>query len=117
MATTECPVLIWRDTAGASTATLIGELESATASAADEREALQQLKELLEWRLEHEPWNVDPDFDEAMLLEVKVEVRPQYRLRKRIIPCPETIWMRVPCVTGKQENGLKLCIVPHLSIQ
>ncbi|HXI71445.1 MAG TPA: AAA family ATPase [Verrucomicrobiae bacterium] len=117
MATQQYPVLIWRDAAGTCTAALVGDLESAAACAPTKEESLRQLKELLDWRAEHEPWNVDPDLIEPVLIEVKVEVRPQYRVGKRMIPCPETLWLRVPCVTGKQESGLWLCLAPHLQVQ
>ncbi|HEX5221138.1 MAG TPA: AAA family ATPase, partial [Verrucomicrobiae bacterium] len=117
MATYQYPVLFWRDAAGAFTAALVGDLESAAASATTKDEALRQLKELLDWRAEHEPWAVDPDLHEASLMEVKVEVRLQYRSGKRMIPSPETLWLRVPCVTGKQDSGLRLCVVPHLQVQ
>jgi ATP-dependent Clp protease ATP-binding subunit ClpC len=117
MASYQYPVLTWRDAAGSFTTTLVGDLESAAANAPTKEEALRQLKELLDWRAEHEPWAVDPDLNEPALSEAKVEVRPQYRSGKRMIPCPETVWLRVPCVTGKQESGLRLCIVPHLQVQ
>jgi len=117
MATYQYPVLLWRDAAGSFTAALVGDLESAAANAPRKEEALRQLKELLDWRAEHEPWGVDPDLSETSFQEVKVEVRPQYRSGKRMIPCPETVWLRVPCVTGKQESGLRLCVVPHLQVQ
>src|SRR5262245_12121129 len=117
MATYQYPVLFWSDAAGAVTAALVGDLEAAAASASTKEEALRQLKELLDWRAEHEPWAVDPDLHEASLMEVKVEVRPQYRSGKRMIPSPETLWLRVPCVTGKQDSGLRLCVVPHLQVQ
>jgi ATP-dependent Clp protease ATP-binding subunit ClpC len=117
MATHPYPVLLWNDASGACTAALVGDLETAAASAATEQEALRQLKELLDWRAEHEPWNIHPDLAEPTLTEVKVEIRPQYRLHRRVIPCPETMWLRVPCVTGKQESGLRLCVVPHLQVQ
>jgi ATP-dependent Clp protease ATP-binding subunit ClpC len=117
MATYQYPVLVWRDATGAFTTALVGDLEAAAASAATKDESLRQLKELLDWRAEHEPWAVDPDLHEASLLEVKVEVRLQYRSGKRMIPSPETLWLRVPCVTGKQDSGLRLCVVPHLQVQ
>jgi ATP-dependent Clp protease ATP-binding subunit ClpC len=117
MAIHQFPVLVWRDTAAGFTTALVGDLESAAASASTRDEALRQLKELLDWRVEHQPWNVDPDLAEPTLIEVKVEVRPQYRVGKRMIPCPETVWLRVPCVTGKQESGLRLCVMPHLQVQ
>jgi ATP-dependent Clp protease ATP-binding subunit ClpC len=117
MATKKYPVLLWTDHAGGTTATLLGDSGfSAAAYAASESAALHQLKELLDWRGEHEPWNLDPDFLEPELIEVKVEVRPQYLQQHRILPCPDTVLLRVPCVTGKQESGLSVCIVPHLSL-
>ena len=111
------PVLLWRDAAGATTAALVGEAETASASALTEGEALRQLKELLDWRVDHEPWNLDLNLSDAALTEVKVEVRPQYRARNRMIPCPDTLWLRVPCVTGRQENGLQLCVLPHFGLE
>jgi ATP-dependent Clp protease ATP-binding subunit ClpC len=117
MASYQYPVLLWRDASGSFTAALVGDLESAAAHAPTKEEAVRQLKELLDWRAEHEPWAVDPDLNEPALAEVKVEVRPQYRSGQRMIPCPETVWLRVPCVTGKQESGLRLCIAPHLQVQ
>jgi ATP-dependent Clp protease ATP-binding subunit ClpC len=110
------PILVWPDSSGSVTAALAGDLPAAAAYAPTEQEALRQLKELLEWRLKNEPWEAEPDFAEPVLNEVKVEVRPQYREGKRIIPCPETIWLRVPCVTGLQESGMRLCVVPHLGV-
>lgn len=117
MATCHYPILLWRDAAGSFTAALVGNVEPAATSAPGRDEVLRQLKDLLDWRAEHEPWGVNPDFAEAALLEVKVEVRPQYRSGKKMIPCPETVWLRVPCVTGKQDNGLGLCAVPHFQLQ
>ena len=117
MATYQYPVLTWRDASGSFSAALVGDLESAAAHAPTKDEAVRQLKELLDWRAEHQTWNLDPDLTEAALLEVRVDVRPQYRSGKRMIPCPETVPMRVPCVTGKQESGLRLCVVPHLQVQ
>lgn len=111
------PVLVWPDAAGSITAVLVGDAENAAAHADTLTEALRELKELVEWRLENEPWNVDPDFTQPELMEVKVEVLPQYTEDKRIIPCPETLWLRVPCVIGQQENGLPACALPHLGLR
>jgi len=117
MANIHFPVLIWPDAAGGLTAALVGDSDSGAARGTTAKEALQHLKELLEWRIEHEPWNVDPDLTKPELLEVKVEVLPQYTERKRVIPCPETLRLKVPCVTGLQENGLRVCVVPHLGLR
>lgn len=117
MANIHFPVLTWPDEAGGRAAALVGDSENGAAHANTVKEALQHLKELLEWRMEHEPWNVDPDLAKPELVEVKVEVLPQYTERKRIIPCPETLWLKVPCVTGLQENGLRVCVLPHLGLR
>lgn len=117
MAVIHFPILIWPDAAGGHTAVMVGDAEGAAAHAGTAKEAIQQLAELLDWRLENEPWNMDPDFKQPELLDVKVEVLPQYVERKRVIPCPETVWLKVPCVTGVQENGLRVCAVPHLGLR
>lgn len=117
MSTHRHPVLLWTDSAAAVTAALVGDEQHAAAYAHTEEDALRQLKELLEWRREQEPWSADPDFTEPVLTMVKVEVRPQYTLDKHVLPCPETVWLRVPCVTGRQENGLRVAAVPHLKLR
>jgi len=117
MATLHFPVLIWPDAAGGHTAALVGDSENAAAHAGTIKEALQNLKELLEWRMENQPWTVESDLAQPELLEIKVEVLPQYVERKRVIPCPETTWIKVPCVSGVQENGLRVCAVPHLGLR
>jgi len=110
------PILAWKDHAATHHAALVGDFAPACAHAQTLDDALRQLKDLLLWRMEHDFWNVDPDFLDAVLTEVKVEVRPQYTVGNRIVPCPETIWLRVPCVTGRQENGMLACAVPHLRL-
>jgi len=117
MSTYHYPIVFWRDGAGAVTGAAVGDFETIAASAATEDEVMRQLQEMIYWRFENEPWNVDPDLAAPALIEVKVEIRPQYRTRKRIIPCPETVWLPVACVSGEQGNGLRLCIVPHFSLQ
>lgn len=118
MSTHHHPVLLWSDASGAHTAALLGDWPDA-AHGETAGDVLQQLKELLEWRVVHEPWTVSADLTGAALNEFKVEVRPQYKSEdgRRILPCPETLSMRVPCVTGRQENGLLVCVVPHLGLR
>jgi ATP-dependent Clp protease ATP-binding subunit ClpC len=116
MSTQRHPVLIWTGPTGVATAALVGDSDGAAAQARTEEEALRQLKELLEWRQEHQLGNTAPDFAEPVLTKVKVEVRPQYREGERVLPYPETLWLHVPCVTGRQENGLRVAAVPHLRL-
>ncbi len=117
MSTHRHPVLIWSDASGAVTAALVGDWENAAAYARTEAEALRQLRELLDWRLGNTPWDTDADFAEPVLSEIKVEIRPQYTEEKRVLPCPDTVWLRVPCVTGRQANGLRVAAVPHLKLR
>lgn len=111
------PILTWNLPGGGMAAVLAGDIEPAAASGPTEVDVLRQLKELIEWRFEHEPWNVDADLLEPKLVEVKVEVRPRYASLRRVVPCPETLWLRVPCVVGKQESGIGFCAAPHLQVQ
>ncbi len=111
------PILVWPDAAGGHTAVLVGDTDNVAAHGHTARDAIQQIKELLEWRLENAPWDVDPDITQPELVELKVEVLPQYQEHRRVIPCPQTLWLRVPCVTGVQENGLRTCTVPHLGLR
>ncbi|MFC5457947.1 AAA family ATPase [Prosthecobacter fluviatilis] len=119
MATHVYPVLLWRDAGGGVTGVLVGDYRSATAYAGTPQEVLRQLGDALDWRAEHESWSIGPELVEPQLREVKVDVRAQYKdeTEHRLIPSPETITLRVPCVTGKAENGLAVCEVPVLDLR
>ena len=119
MATHTYPILLWRDADGGVSGALVGDYRNAAAHAATPREVVQQFSELLDWRAAHEPWSIDPELREPELLEVKVEVRAQYQdeAARRLIPSPETILLRVPCVIGKAENGTPVCEVPTLELR
>ena len=116
MPTYHYPALIWEDPNGAGTAALIGDPDWASARGATVAEALQQLKDLVEWRAVRRPWQMEPDFSEPVLFETKVEVRPEYLQDSRRIPCPETIVLRVPGVRGIQGSGARVCVLQHLGI-
>ncbi len=117
MITHRHPVVLWSDAAGQHSGVLVGEFDATAASAATEAEVLRQLRDTIEWVVDNEPWMSEPDLIDPLLLEVRVDVRPQYQTGQRIIPCPETIPMMVPCVTGLQETGLPVCVIPHFSLQ
>ena len=114
MSTNRYPVLIWRDPAGWITAAAVADFESSVAYAETENEAMNQLKELLQWRNENAVYLADPDISEPSFFEVKVEVRPEYKHERRPIPAPDTVWLRVPCVSGLDGGGLRICAIPHL---
>ena len=111
------PVLMWLDAAGGWTAVLVADVDAAAARAPTEREALRQLQELLDWRVEHDPMLADPDLLDPELLVVRVDVRPRYQEGRRMLPSPQVVPMEVPCVAGKDGSGLRLCAVPHLGLQ
>ena len=112
------PVMMWRDAGGGYTGALLGDWASA-AHGAGEAAVLAQLKALLEWRQVHEPWGVDADIVEPSLVEYRVDIRAEYQSEddRRTAPCPELLPFRVPCVVGAQENGLRVCVVPHLGLR
>ncbi len=117
MITRRYPVLLWSDSAGHHSGTIVNELETPAASASTQTDVLRQLRELIDWNLQNEPWIAEPEVQDCRLIEVRVDVRPKYQSGQRFIPCPETIPMLVPCVVGTQESGLSLCVVPHFSVQ
>jgi ATP-dependent Clp protease ATP-binding subunit ClpC len=117
MITRRYPVILWTDAAGHHGGALAGEFDSTAATAPTEEEVLRQLREVIEWNIENEPWLAEPDLLEATLIEVRVDVRPQYQSGDRITPCPETIPMVVPCITGLQESGLPVCVIPNFGLQ
>jgi len=67
------PILLWRDPSGTTTAALLGDFDTVAASGATENEARSQLKELLEWRFEHDPagtrveFSIDFEFKSRLL--------------------------------------------------
>jgi ATP-dependent Clp protease ATP-binding subunit ClpC len=139
------PVLVWEDVQGGRTAALV-EFPKVAAHAADDAEALMQLRELLAWQTEHEPWRVGfSDFEDPELFTVKVPVRPEYRVdsalpsgwthavpdwmgkplrrraredekEERVYAMAETVTVRVVAVRGRQESGMWACAVPTLEL-
>ncbi|MGV3663911.1 MAG: AAA family ATPase [Prosthecobacter sp.] len=119
MATHLYPVLLWRDAGGGVTGVLVGDYRGAAVRAGTSQEVLRQLGEALEWRAKHESWSLGVELSEPRLMEVKVEVRAQYQdeTEHRLIPSPETVMVRVPCVAGKAENGMSVCEVPTMELR
>lgn len=115
------PVLVWQDFSGGYTARLVDDEEEPWIPLAGKgetvRECLQQLKEYLMWSFEKEPWRSAPDFLDPQLLEFRVEVRPEYKVKGRVYPCDEAVALRVACVHGRQERGMLVCALPILGIQ
>ena len=113
----EWPVLVWAAPGAGTTAVLVGDFAHTAAYGESEPDALRQLKDFLDWRAAHQSWAIEPDVLEPQLIEVKVDVRPQYQQGEKLIPCPHTVTLRIPCVAGKSENGALICEVPHLRLR
>jgi len=118
MASLRNPVLIWCDSAGGFTGTLLGDWPAASYGDSED-DVLRQLQELLLWRNIHEPWAASSDLAEPILTEFRVDIRPQYDFEegRKIVPCPESLRLQIPCVIGNQENGLPVCVIPHLGLR
>src|SRR5688500_17953837 len=123
MAAYRFPILVWGDRGGGFTATAVTDAVEASAVAASPREALEQVEDYLRWQYAKTPWWPQPDFHDARLVRVKVEVRPEYRVesagrdgraRVRTFACQESVALRVPCVVGRDSGGLLLCAMPTL---
>jgi ATP-dependent Clp protease ATP-binding subunit ClpC len=119
-------IVIWEDFEGFFTANAVeGFFSEYAGTGRTAGEAVSQLKEVLSYQYEKYPWTAEPDFDDAKLLHLKVEVRPEYRiaeakdlrLQKNIYPTEKPVLLRVACVHGRQKGGLLLCALPLLGIQ
>ena len=115
------PVLVWEDFAGSYTGRLIDDEEDPgvqlAAIGTSVREVLKDLKEYLVWSFDKEPLRSTPDFHDPQLLELRVDVRPEYNVKGRVYPCDESVSLRVVCVHGRQESGMLVCALPMLGIQ
>ena len=111
------PTLIWEDYEGWFTASLLDDEQFTSATAPTAAEAMLHLKEFLAWDFKENPWRDEPDFLTPNLLTIRVDVRPEYKVEKRVFPSENAIALRVPCVTGKQAGGLLVCAMPTLALR
>ena len=115
------PVLVWEDFSGSYTGRLVDDEEDPGVQLAavgnSVREVLRDLKEYLVWSFDKEPLRSTPDFHDPHLLELRVDVRPEYNVKGRVYPCDESVSLRVACVHGRQESGMLVCALPMLGIQ
>ena len=121
MATHRFPVLVSEDFSGRFTGRLVDDEQDPSVplvgTGGSVREVLLQLKEYLVWSFEREPWRSSPDFHDPKLVEFRVDVRPEYRVKGRVYPCDESVSLRVACVHGRQESGMLVGALPILGIQ
>ncbi|HRA89784.1 MAG TPA: AAA family ATPase, partial [Planctomycetaceae bacterium] len=118
MPTYRCPVLIWRNASGLFTASLVEQHERA-AVAKTAKQALEQLRSLLDWQYREEPWRDPPDLKAPELITFKVPVRPEYRdeFSGRRFPVQQPFDLRVYCVVGKQLGGPRLASIPMIGLR
>lgn len=119
MATCRVPVVIWQDFAGffsVCPAELYLDRNQFVAVDTDRHAALEQTRDYLAW-LSREYQLPTPDFQEPKVHSVRVTVRPGYEVDGRPYPCDEEIELRLPCVQGRQENGMLTCSLPTLGLQ
>ena len=115
------PVLVWEDFSGSYTGRVVDDEEDPgvqlAAVGSSVREVLKDLKEYLVWSFDKEPLRSTPDFHDPQLLELRVDVRPEYNVKGRVYPCDESVSLHVVCVNGRQESGMLVCALPMLGIQ
>lgn len=111
------PTLIWEDYEGWFTASLLDDDQFVSATAQTAAEAMLQLKEFLAWAYKEEPWRDEPDFNDPKVVITRVNVRPEYKVERRVFPCDDEIALRVPCVTGRQSGGMLICAMPTLALK
>jgi ATP-dependent Clp protease ATP-binding subunit ClpC len=126
MPTYRFPILLWQDFEGFFTANPVeGFFSRYVGMARNAGDAVFQLKELLVYLYDKYPGTAEPDFHDAKLMNLKTEVRPEYRIeetmgdrrQKNIYPLDDSITLRVACVHGRQQGGLLVCTMPLLGIQ
>src|SRR5690349_14528560 len=78
------PILIWQDHEGFFTANPVeGHFSRYAGIGRAASEAVFQLKEALTYLYNRYPWMAEPDFSEARLIQIKAEVRPEYRIEEQ----------------------------------
>jgi len=118
MPTYRCPVLVWRNSSGLFTASLV-EQHDLAAVANTPREALEQLRSLLDWQHRDNPFQDPPNLKEPELITFKVAVRPEYRdeMTSRRFPVQQPFDLRVYCVVGQQLGGPQLASIPMIGLR
>ena len=118
MPTYRCPVLIWKNSAGLYSASLVEQHDRA-AVAMTPREALEQLRSLLDWQYLEEPWRDPPDLKEPVLEVFKVPVRPEYQdeMTGRRYPVQSPVDLKIWCVIGRQLGGPRLASIPMIGLR
>lgn len=138
MALFRFPILLSENFNGFITAQCVGEEVSGFGETKDA--AIAQVKEYLQWFYADAYWREPEEFGEANLMEIRVEVRPEYKIenqrdenapkswqekrkrrkkeqKKRVFAAAETLPLRVACVYRQEENGSYFATLPLLDIE
>ncbi|MEP6924120.1 MAG: AAA family ATPase [Pyrinomonadaceae bacterium] len=134
MAVFKFPVLLSESFNGFVTAQCIG--EEVAAFGETRAAATAQIKEYLQWFYADAWWREPEEFGEAILLEIRVEIRPEYKIenhrdenapaswqkkqrkqKKRVLAATETIPFRVACIYREEENDSYFATLPLLGIE
>ncbi len=108
------PVFLWHDGRGVHTARLLDDDGDGVAVAGTRKEALEQLREYLDYLQRTRGYALTADFRSPQLRAVKVSVYPEYPSKKKTFACREAVRLRLPCVTGERESGLLTAMLPTL---
>jgi hypothetical protein len=113
MPTFSFPVLLWKNSAGIHTASLV-ESAAPVAVAMSAKSALEQLRSLLEWQYRQDPSPPLPELRDPQLVEYRVSVRPEYQDAEsgRRYPVSLPVEIRVHCVLGTQSADTRLAALP-----
>jgi ATP-dependent Clp protease ATP-binding subunit ClpC len=126
MPTYRFPIMVWMDLNNHFTASLLEDEYnidglfmggSSVGTGKTAAEAIQQLKEYLNWSYEKHSWQPAPDFLDPKLITFRVDIRPEYHISEKIYPSEDIVRLQVACVHGKQEAGLLVCTIPMLGIK
>lgn len=106
----------WQDASGATTAVVIGDRDG-VAVARSFKAARAQLRAYLVAFLKENDWIPATELDEPWVQRFRIPLRPEYRTRETVMPCPETVHLEVDCVLGRDPQGMLLGEVPRLGIR
>src|SRR5262249_34886145 len=117
MPTYRFPALVWEDHTGHFTAALVEHEGAPAGFAITASDALHQLKEYLDLTSQRYFWRPGPDFMDAKLLHIRVEIRPEYKAANRVYPSDEIFPLRLPVVYGRNSSDTFVCSIPTLNIR
>jgi ATP-dependent Clp protease ATP-binding subunit ClpC len=110
--------LLTQDTAGFYTATPIEPPDNGSVGyGTSPGGALDGLRDYLTWLYARVPDLPAPTLAEAELTQVKVRMRPEYRVGDRIYASTDWLNLRVHCVVGKLQTGLRVAALPLLGVR